>query len=193
MESPEARTITRLLADWRQGSSDALGQLMPLVYEDLRRMAARQLRGERAGHTLQPTEVVHEAYRRLAGNDVEWSDRVHFYAVAARTMRRLLVDHARKRKAQRRGGDLVRIDLDAEPAAPSPERSPDVEQLDEALCRLELLDPRKARAVEMHYFAGMRLEEIGAALDVSVATVGRDLAFARAWLGRELTGGRDER
>lgn len=183
-ERPE--TITRLLLDWRRGQSDALDRLVPLVYDELKVVARRLMAGERDGHTLQPTALLHEAYGRLVDADVAWADRAHLFAVAARTMRRVLVDHARRKASARRGGDWKRQSLTVEPAGP--ESSPiDVLALDEVLRRLEARDERKARTVEMHYFGGMNWDEIAEALGVSRATVARDIRLAKAWLWRELS------
>lgn len=183
-ESPE--TITRLLLDWRGGRSDALERLVPLVYDELKVVARRLMAGERDGHTLQPTALLHEAYGRLVGAEVEWSDRAHFFAVAAGTMRRVLVDHARRKGSARRGGGWKRQGLTVEPAGPD-ESPVDLLALDEVLRRLEVRDERKARVIEMHYFGGMSWEEIAEALGVSRATVAREIRLAKAWLWRELS------
>lgn len=160
---------------------------MPIVYQELRRLAAGYLRRERAGHTLQPTALVAEAYLRLVGEDhPEWSDRVAFFAVAARHMRQILVDHARRRRAAKRGGGQRVITLD-EALLPS-ERAHDLVALDDALEALSRLDERKARAVELHYFGGLTHEEAGRVLGVHPNTVARDLRLARAWLHREIAG-----
>ncbi|TDI40834.1 MAG: sigma-70 family RNA polymerase sigma factor [Acidobacteria bacterium] len=177
--------ITRLLREWRDGDRDALDRLMPLVYDQLRRLARRHMAGERRDHTLQPTALVHEAFGRLIGADIPWNDRVHFFAVAATTMRRILVEHARKANRPKRGGGMHRVTLEEGAASVLP---PTVEilALDQALDRLAGFDPRKARVVELHYFGGMTYEEGAAALDLSPATFHRDLRLARAWLQREL-------
>lgn len=181
-------SVTELLSRWRGGERDAMDELIPLVYEDLRRIADRRLRAERPGHTLAPTDLVHEAYGRLVAADVPWMDRVHFFAVAARTMRRILVDHARARSRRKRGGDAVRVTLDEQ----TPQDGADPETLlavHQALGRLEGLDERKAAVLELRFFGGLSYDEVGAALSISAATVERDLRFARAWLQRELTTG----
>ncbi len=181
------RDVTRLLVAWSGGEEEALDSLMPLVYSELRRLASRALRGERAGHTLQTTALVHEAYVRLVGADVDWEGSRHFMRVAARAMRRVLVDHARRRQSQKRGSGAAPIDLDSlEGVLPGEGRPEDVLELDEALERLIALEERKGRAVELHYFGGLSYEEIAVALDVSPATVHRDLRMARAWLYKEL-------
>jgi RNA polymerase sigma factor (TIGR02999 family) len=180
-------TVTRLLHEWQAGSDAALDRLLPVVYGELRRLARRALRGERSGHTLQTTALVHEAYLRLVGADVPWRDRVHFFAVAARCMRRVLVDHARARASDKRGGDVVRVTLTEDLAADEP-TGLDLVALDQALGKLETRDPRKAWTVEMHYFAGLTLEEIAELHGVAAVTVKKDLRFARAFLREALSG-----
>jgi RNA polymerase sigma factor (TIGR02999 family) len=178
-------TVTLALHAWRDGDEQALDRLVPLVYDELRQLARRELRRERAGHGLQPTELVHDAYQRLVDLELSWQGRVHFYRMAARTMRRVLVDQARARRAEKRGGGAVLVTLDearmgqAEPAS-------DVLDLAEALERLAALDARLSQAVELFYFGGMTYPEIAEALEISPATVDRDLRFARSWLRREL-------
>lgn len=180
--------VTRLLRDWSEGDGHAFDELLPLVYDELRRLASRALRGESAGHTLRTTALVHEAYVRLVGSDVDWEGSRHFMRVAARAMRRVLVDHARARKSQKRGGGAPAIPIDALAGIlPGGEHRPDdVLELDEALERLIALEERKGRAVELHYFGGLSYEEVGEALEISTATVHRDLRMARAWLYKEL-------
>jgi len=180
-------TVTRLLAAWRAGDEQHMGQLMPLVYAELHQLAQRQMRGERTGHTLQTTALVHEAFLRLSGADVPWQDRVHFFALAASTMRRVLVDHAKAHGRGKRGGGAPHLPLD-EALVASAEPLDDVAALDEALQRLAERDPRKARVVELHYFAGLNYDEVAQALGISAATVDRDLRFAKAWLYSELRG-----
>jgi RNA polymerase sigma factor (TIGR02999 family) len=165
-----------------------MGQLIPLVYNELHRLAARAMQAEQTSHTLQTTALVHEAYLRLAGSggEVAWADRAHFFATAARVMRRVLVDHAKARRRQKRGGGAHRVTLDtAELVRQDP--VPDLLVLDEALSRLEATDERKCRVIECRFFAGMTHEETAATLGVSPATVDRDLRLAKAWLARELT------
>jgi RNA polymerase sigma factor (TIGR02999 family) len=159
---------------------------MPLVYSELHAIAGRHLRGERPEHTLQPTALIHEAYLRLVGTDVEWEGRTHFLAVAARTMRRILVDHARARARRKRDPAQAPLALD-EPAAVGSEPSGQLLALDEALERLSALDERKARAIELHYFGGLTYDEAAQALGISRATLHRELRVARAWLYRELS------
>jgi len=179
--------ISRLLHRVRDGEPDALDELIPLVYEELHRLAHRSLRGERRGHTLQTTAVVHEAFVRLVGVDVPWQDRVHFFAVASRTMRRVLVDHARSVRSAKRGGAVAHVTLRTEPQG-RPLPLPDLVDIDRALERLAVRDERACRAIEMRYFGGLTSEEIGHALGVAAATVRGDLRLARAWLRRELDG-----
>jgi RNA polymerase sigma factor (TIGR02999 family) len=178
--------ITRLLAAWRDGEQGALDRLVPLVYQELREQARRQLGRERKDHTLQSTALVHEAFLRLAGQSrAQWQNREQFFAVAARLMRRVLVDHARARAAAKRGASPTRIALED---APEPAVQPDVDVL--ALDRLAAVDERQARVVELRYFGGLSAEEAAKLLEVSPATVARDWAMARAWLFRELSGRR---
>lgn len=183
---PQDRSVTVLLQAWRGGNAEALEDLLPLVYEELRALASRSFRGERAGHTLQPTALVHEAFIRLVTAKVDWNDRAHFFAIAANTMRRVLVDHARQHGAEKRGGGWMRTTLDdgiAIAGAPPLE----ILDLDRALDQLAEQDPRAARAAELHYFGDMSHEDTAAVLEVSPATVDRDLRLARAWLRRALT------
>jgi len=191
MTTSPTSEVSRLLVAWRQGDQRALDSLMPLVYDELRRLAQSQMRGERPDHTLQTTALVHEAYLRLCGADVAWEGRVHFLAVAATVMRRILVDHARSRDRAKRGGGADPVALE-EALAVSPERPEAVLALDEAIQRLSALDERKARAVELHFFGGLTYEETAAALGVSAATVDRELRLAKAWLYRELRPGGED-
>jgi RNA polymerase sigma factor (TIGR02999 family) len=179
--------VTQLLNAMDGGDPRAAERLLPLVYEELRRLAARELSEEAANHTLQPTELVHEAYLRLVGSgpDSPWNGRGHFYGAAAKAMRRILIDRARRRQALRHGGGKRQLDLEShEPA--SPERSTDLLALDEALQRLADKDQVKAQLVELRYFAGLTLEEAAACLNISASTADRYWAYARAWLFREL-------
>ena len=178
--------VTELLRAWGAGDAGASDALVPLVYAELRRQATRALRREREGHTLQATALVHEAWLRLDGQrDARWESRSQFLAVAAQVMRRVLVDHARTRQAQKRGGGATQVTLgDAEQVAAA--GGVDVLALDDALARLTELDPRKARLVELRYFAGLSIPDAAAALGISPATVGREWAVARMWLRREL-------
>ena len=183
---PVTGEISRILAAVRDGDRDAFGAIFPLVYGELRRMARHRMRGERPGHTLSPTALVHEAYMKLAGLErIEWQNRAQFFALAAQAMRQVLVDHALSRKAQKRGGGQVHVTLDEGVGGHAPPTE-EILALDEALRRLEEIDERRAKVVVCRFFAGMEVEETAAALDVSVATVKRDWSFARAWLNREL-------
>ena len=184
-----APDVTHLLHRWREGDRDALDQLTPLLYDELRRLASGQLSRERPNHTLQATDVVHEAFVRLVDADVPWQDRAHFLAVAAQTMRRLLVDHARARGRRKRGGDLVRVTLQPRDAVADP-AGDEILTLDSALSDLARRDPRAASAVELHHFGGLTYDEAALVLGVSPATVKRDLRVARAWLAREMHGSR---
>jgi len=178
--------ITRLLRELSQGRSNSLDRLMPLVYDQLRRISHRQLRGERRGHTLSTTALVHEAYLKLVDIEaVDWRDRGHFFAMAGRLMRRVLVDHARTRKRRKRGGDWVRVPLDRVLDV-SVERADTLLALDEALDRLEARNERQSRVVHYRFFVGLSVEETAAALGISEATVKRDWAYSRAWLNRAL-------
>jgi RNA polymerase sigma factor (TIGR02999 family) len=174
---------TRLLLEWRQGNHEALNRLLPLVYDELRRVAHARLRNERTEHTLGTTALVHEAYLKLVDIDrVPWHDRAHFLATASRLMRRILVDYARRRCADKRGGGAVDLTLDEELLPEDQVNS--VIELDDALKRLEADYPRQSKAVELHYFGGLTLEETGGVLGVSAPTVMRDLRFAQAWMAR---------
>jgi len=180
--------VTGLLQRWRDGDAEARERLMAVVYDELRRRAAGYLRRERAGHTLQPTALVHEAYLRLLGQDrIAWQNRAHFLAIAASMMRRVLMDHGRRQKARKRGGAGARVTLE-EGLAPSLPRSLDLIALDDALDALEAEDEEKARIVELRAFGGLSVEETGEALGISPATVKRHWAFALAWLQRRMTG-----
>jgi RNA polymerase sigma factor (TIGR02999 family) len=184
--------VTELLRAWRAGDDAALGQLTPLVYQELRRAARQCLRRERAGHSLDATALVHEAYLRLIGTQrVNWQDRAHFLAMAATIMRRLLVEHARARRRHKRGGEQLRVPLSA--VQPSSERGPDLVALDDALEALATIDPRRSRVIELRCFGGLSVAEAAGVLHVSGDTVMRDWKLARAWLLRELqrSGARD--
>jgi RNA polymerase sigma-70 factor (ECF subfamily) len=178
--------VSRLLSEYRHGDRDALDRLIPLVYAELRRIAARRLRAERGDHTLQPTALVNEAYVRLVERpNADWQDRAHFLACAARLMRQILVDHARDRRAEKRGGDRVRVTL-GEDVMRTGEPEVDVLALDSALERLAAQDEEKGRIVELRYFGGLSNEETAEALGISPRSVNRGWALARAWLRREL-------
>ena len=179
--------VTRLLVDWQRGNKRALDQLMPLVYRELRKVAAAYLKDERRNHTLQPTALIHESYLRMVEQDFpQWESRAHFFAVAAKLMRQILVDHARGRRASKRGGDQVRLSLDQDLETPISTADERVLILDAALTKLAAFDERKSRVVEMRVFGGMKLSDIAVALDVSEPTIKRDMRLARAWLRVEL-------
>jgi RNA polymerase sigma factor (TIGR02999 family) len=183
----EKGEVTRLLAAMARGDRAAFDELFPVVYEALRDIARRQLRQERTGHTLATTDLVHEAYLSLVGSQgASWNDRAHFLAVAARAMRHVLINHAVARAAQKRGGGRQQTTLDVD-ALPADMPGEEMIALDEALRRLEARNERYGRIVECRFFAGMSIEETGAALDISPATVKRDWLLARAWLHRELS------
>jgi len=182
----DPQTITRLLIEWRGGSPAALETLVPLVYDELRHLARLQMRDQARDHTLQPTALVHEVYARLIDLKLDWQDRTHFLSMAARTMRRVLVDHARAQRAAKRGAGAVQVSLQDFHA--QTEISFDLLAVDEALEGLGRQDERAMRAVELHYFGGLTGQEIAESLEISQATVERDLRFARSWLRRELAG-----
>lgn len=181
--------VTGLLVDWQRGNKRALDQLMPLVYRELRKVAAAYLKDERRNHTLQPTALIHESYLRMVEQDFpQWQSRAHFFAVAAKLMRQILVDHARGRRATKRGGDQIRLSLDQDLETPIYADDERVLTLDAALTKLASFDERKSRVVEMRVFGGMKLSDIALALDVSEPTIKRDMRLARAWLRMELSG-----
>jgi len=183
----ERDDITGLLRELSQGRAEVLDRLMPIVYDKLRRIAHAQLRGERPEHTLNTTALVNEAYLKLVNvRQVQWRDRAHFFAMAARLMRRILIDYARARQREKRGGDAVHVPLAEAQDVPLGRAADDLLALDEALARLETQSERQCRVVECRCFAGMTVEETAAALGISVATVKRDWTFSRAWLNRAL-------
>lgn len=185
----ERAGITQLLNRWTSGDAAALDELAPVLYDELRRLAARHMASQPGRHTLQPTALVNEAYLKLAGREgLEFRSRASFFALLATAMRQVLVDHARARNAQKRGGEDDPIHL-TDGLAITPVRPAEIEALDEALKALEKVDARKARAIELKYFAGMTGQEIGEALGVGTATVTRDLRMAEAWLRHQMTGG----
>jgi len=180
--------ITRLLIAWSDGRREALDDLMPMVYADLRRVAAGYMRREGAGHALQPTALVHEAYVRLIDQkQVKWRNRAHFFGVAAGLMRRILVDHARRRRAEKRGGDWERVTLTGDEVATDAHKEIDVLALDEALERLAEFDPQQERIVELRYFGGLTIEETAEIVGISAATVVREWTIAKAWLRADLS------
>ena len=178
--------VTQLLAQWSHGDDAALAELTPLIYEELRRLAHHHMGGQRPDHTLQTTALVNEAYLRLAGQtNPSWQNRAHFFAVAARAMRQILVNYAKNYRAQKRGGGALKIELD-EATIVSPDQSKEIVDLHEALERLVTLDSRKAHVVELKYFGGLNYDEIAEVLKISTVTVRRDWVFAKAWLHNEL-------
>lgn len=190
--APSAHEVTLLLQAWGNGNKEALDHLAPLVYRELHRIAGRLMARERTGHTLQTTALVNEAYLRLVDAEhASWQDRTHFFALCARAMRRILVDHARSRGSAKRGAGEVHIEFEEGlVAAPSPEAN--LLEIDDALNRLAALDPRKGQVVELRFFGGLSVEETAEALKISPETVQRDWKMARAWLYRELSGNRQD-
>lgn len=196
MTNPSQQNVTQLLIAWNNGDESARDELLPLVYQELHRLAGRYLGWERTGHTLQATALVHEAYLRLVNQqEVNWQNRAHFFAVSANIMRHLLVDHARSRQRAKRGGQVIRITLNEETNAnnsATENRKLDLLALDEALNRLAEFDQRKSRIVELRYFGGLSFEETAEVLGVSEITIKRDWLKARAWLFRALGGGQPD-
>ena len=179
--------ITTLLQSWREGNREALDALLPLVYDELRRLARRHLRNERQEHTLQSTALVNEAYLRMVGQDFpEWEGRAHFFAIAAQLMRQILVDYARRHRASKRGSGICMLTVDDVAAQPQ-RKNMDVIALDDALNTLAELDPRQSRIVELRFFAGLSLEETSEVMGIGTATIQRDWTAARAWLHREIS------
>jgi RNA polymerase sigma factor (TIGR02999 family) len=187
MTADLSHEVTRLLHDWQGGDRAALEKLTPLVYDELRRLASHYLRGERKDHTLQGTALVHEAFIRLVSQSgLEWQSRAHFFGVAARLMRQILVDHARKHTAAKRGGGERGLSIE-EATVFSPQRAANLVALDDALQGLAKFDPRKSRIIELRYFGGLSIEEIGKVEGIAVATVRRQMRTAEAWLHREMS------
>jgi RNA polymerase sigma factor (TIGR02999 family) len=181
------QNVTQLLLGWSKGDKEALDKLVPLVYDELRRQAARYLRRERVGHTLQTTALIHEAYLRLIDQkNVHWQNRAHFFGIAAQLMRRILVDHARTKKRAKRGGSDVRVSF-SEATLKAKGQDLDIVALDEALERLTEIDEQQSRIVELRFFSGLTVEETAEVLSISPATVKRDWSMAKAWLHREIT------
>ena len=179
--------VTRLLLDWGKGDKLALDALTPVLYDELRRLADSYLRRERSDHTLQATALVHEAYMKLADQtQLEWRNRAHFFGIAAQVMRHILVDHSRSHRAAKRGSGSPKVPLE-EGLVVSQERAADIVALDDALKTLAKLDERKSRIIELKYFGGLTVEEMAEVLGISVATIGRELRMAQAWLHREMT------
>jgi RNA polymerase sigma factor (TIGR02999 family) len=187
LEHEPPSEVTLLLQGWRSGDSKALDALLPLIYEELRRLAHFHLQKERQGHTLQSAALVHEAYLRLIGlNPARWESRTHFFAIASQLMRQILVDYARRHAAAKRGGGVYKLPLE-EATVMSGQKDVDILLLDDALKGLAKIDPRQSRVVELRFFAGLTLEEISEALEIAPATVQRDWTAARAWLHREIS------
>ena len=187
MNGPSPQQVTQLLVAWGGGDQAARDELMPLVYEELRRLAHKCIRRERPGHTLQTSALLNEAYLRLVDQkNIQWQDRAHFFGIAARLMRQVLVDYARKRRYAKRGGDAQRVSLD-EAMIVSEERAADVVALDDALKILAQIDPRQSQIVELRFFGGLSIEETAEVLAVSPGTVMRDWTLAKAWLRRAVT------
>ncbi|HKE28613.1 MAG TPA: ECF-type sigma factor [Bryobacteraceae bacterium] len=185
-EAIDQQAITQLLRKLGGGEKEVFDQLVPLVYDQLRRLASRCMQAERPNHTLRATALVHEAYLRMAGSGGEWRDRIHFYAVAARVMRHILVDYARAGKRQKRGDGFGRVALD-EAVLVSSDSSADLSALDESLRRLAAHDERKSQVIELLFFGGLTYQEAAAALGISEATLHRDLRMAKAWVHRDMT------
>ena len=186
----DAENITDLLVSYGRGDKESLDKLMPVVYDELRRQAARYLRREQPGHTLQTTALIHEAYVRLVDQrNVQWQNRAHFFGIAAQMMRRILVDHARTKKRAKRGGSDIKVSLDDATVAVKGQDL-DVVAVDEALTRLAKIDEQQSRVVELRFFSGLTVEETAEVMGISPATVKRDWSMAKAWLHRELSGGR---
>jgi len=184
-QTPDTQTpLTQLLSSWRSGNEEALKELTPIIYQTLRRLSAKHI-GKERNPTIQATELVHEAFLDLIDVKVDWQDRAHFFAVASRLMRRLLIDRARSRLRKKRGGDLRLTQIDLNQVA-EVETEQELLDLDGALIQLKGIDPRKADVLELHFFGGMTYPEIAASLDISEATVDRDLRFAKAWIYNEL-------
>lgn len=182
---PGSEDLTHILEEWQSGDSSALDRLLPVVYEQLRQIAERHLRRERGDHTLQPTALVHEAFLKLIGQRVSWQNRAHFFAVSAEIMRRILVDHARKKQADKRGGSAPTISLD-ERIDWSDERDVNLVALDDALQELATVDPQQSKVVELRFFGGLSVEETAEVMNISTSTVKREWRMARAWLLSEL-------
>ena len=186
MATPSRKDVTGLLIDWSKGDQEAFNELMPLVYDELRRLASRYLRNERQGHTLQTTALVHEAYLKLVDQkNANLQNRIQFFAVAAQVMRHILVDYARSRGAFKRGGDYCRLSLD-EAVISSEEKDPDRLTLNEALNSLAVIDSQQSRVVELRVFGGLTVEETAEALGVSPRTVKREWSMAKAWLHKQM-------
>jgi RNA polymerase sigma factor (TIGR02999 family) len=186
MNSETSKSVTLLLGEYARGDKAAFERLLPLVYDELRRLAESYLRRERANHTLQPTALVHEAYLKLIDDEISWESRAHFFGIAARTMRQILVDYARAHKAEKRGAGNAKLSLDEKIIDLSDERAADLIALSDALDTFSKLDPQKARLVELRYFGGFSVEETAELMNISVATAVRYWRTAKAWLSHEI-------
>ena len=187
MRAPSPQEVTKLLVQLTDGDRRAMDELLPLIYDELRRLASSYLRRERQGHTLQPTALVHEAYMRMVDQtQVRWQNRAHFFGVAAQMMRRILVDHARSQQAEKRGGEFQKLSLDERIDVSGQDRDLNLVALDDALNRLAEIDPQKSKIVEMRFFGGLSVEETAEVLGVSVPTVKRHWRLAKAWLYGEI-------
>jgi len=187
--SPESTAVTQLLVDWKSGKKEALDLLVPLVYQELRRLADHYLRDERDAATIQPTALVHEAYLRLVSQKLpDWESRAHFFGVAAHLMRQILVDHARRRRSSKRGSGAEKIRIE-DTVSFAPARDRDIEELDDALTALAAFDERKAKVIELRFFGGFSIEETAQALSISTATIVREQRMAEAWLHRQMARG----
>ncbi|VAW91981.1 Gll4071 protein [hydrothermal vent metagenome] len=182
----ESPNLTEYLVQWRSGNKAALNKLMPLVYSSLRQLAGKYMYGENAGHTLQATALVNEAFMKLVDADITLQNRAHFMAISARAMRQILVDHARANRADKRGGDAIAITLHETRLGSGEQNEPDILEVEEALEQLNKIDSRKAQIIELSFYGGLTYDEIAEALDISAATVDRDLRFAKAWLYQNL-------
>lgn len=186
--APATHEVTELLQDWSEGDESALERLMPIVYDELHRMAHQHMRREKPGHILQTSALINEAYLRMVESPrIHWQNRAHFFGIAARVMRRILVDEARKRKSDKRGGDVIQVTLN-EATNVAHEQAANVVALDDALKSLETIDPRQSKIVELRFFGGLSVDEAAEVLKVSSGTVMRDWTFARAWLKNEMSG-----
>ena len=188
-EGDKTQEISQILVEWSKGGKEASDKLMPLVYDELRRQAARYLRRERPGHTLQTTALIHETYLKLIDQkNVDWQNRAHFYGIAAQAMKRILIDHAKARHREKRGGAAENLPLDEARFVVSDETNVDIVALDQALTRLAAFDPRQASIVDLKFFAGLSIDDIAETLEVSPATVKREWNSAKAWLFSEING-----
>ena len=183
----EHPNLTQLLVDWRAGNEEALNQLLPCIHSSLRQIAGRYMRGENAGHTLQATALVNEAFIKLVDADIAWQNRAHFMALSARAMRQILVDHARANRSDKRGGSAIAVTLHETRLGDQGQTDPDILALEDALEQLVQIDSRKAQAIELSFYGGLTYNEIAEALAISPATVDRELRFAKAWLYSQLS------